>query len=62
MDQSLGAWGRAKEQLILLLFFLTQDLLFIVDNGNILTDRTNERKCLQRKYDEMLFYLFKYII
>ena len=53
MDQSLGAWGRAKEQLILLLFFLTQDLLFIVDNGNILTDRTNERKCLQRKYDEM---------
>ena len=53
MDQSLVAWEKTKEQLILLLFFLTQDLVSIVNNENILTDRTNERKYLQRKYDEM---------
>ena len=48
----VGCLGK-KEQLILMLFFLTQGLGFIVNNGNILTDRTNERKYLQRKYDEM---------
>ena len=53
MDQSLVAWEKTKEQLILLLFFLTQDLVSIVNNENILNDRTNERKYLQRKYNEM---------
>ena len=53
MDQSLGAWEKTKEQLILLLFFLTQDLVSIVNNENILTDGTDKRKYLQRKYDEM---------
>lgn len=28
-------------------------LLFIFNNGNILTDRVNERKYLRRKYNEL---------
>ena len=57
MDQSLGFMSGRGEQLILLLiivFFFT--VVFIMNNGNILTDCTNERKYLQRKYNELQFF------
>ena len=52
MEPSLGVRG----QLILLLvivFFFFFVVLLIVNDGNILTDRTNERKYLQRKYNDL---------
>ena len=49
----MGAWQRAKEQMICLLLCLTYTFILIVNNGNIYTDGTNSRKYLQRKYDEM---------
>ena len=58
MDQSLGFMSGRGEQLILLLliafFFFT--VVFIMNNGNILTDGKNERKYLQRKYNELQFF------
>ena len=51
MDQSMGAWNKTKEQLILLFISLMYALVLIVNNGNILTDRTDERRYLQRKYN-----------
>ena len=32
---------------------VTYALVFIVNNGNFLSDSTNERKHLQRKYNDM---------
>ena len=49
----MGTWQRTKEQLIFLLVCVTNAFVFIVNNGNILSDGTDERKYLQRKYDEM---------
>ena len=52
MEPSLGVRG----QLILLMvivFFFFFVVLLIVNDGNILTDRTNERKYLQRKYNDL---------
>ena len=49
----MGTWHRKKEQLIFLLKWCITYAFFIVNNGNILSDGTNERKYLQRKYNEM---------
>ena len=49
--QSMGAWNKTKEQLILLFISLMYALVLIVNNGNILTDGTDERRYLQRKYN-----------
>ena len=53
MDQLLGVRFARKGQLILLLVTVFLIVLFIVKNGNMLTDRTNERKYLQRKYNDL---------
>ena len=54
MDRLMGTLQRTKEQLIfLLLCTVTYAFVFIVNNGNILLDGTDERKYLQRKYNEM---------
>ena len=47
------AWKRTKEQLTFLLLCLIYTFGLIVNNENILTDGTDKRKYLQRKYDEM---------
>ena len=39
--------------MILFLFVLLIALLFIENNGNILRDGKNERKYLERKYNEL---------
>ena len=49
MDQSVGAWKRTKEQLTLLLLWTICIVMLIVNNGNILSDGTNEREYWQRK-------------
>ena len=49
----MGAWQRTKEQLTFLLLCLIYTIGLIVNNENILTDGTDKRKYLQRKYDEM---------
>ena len=49
----MGTLQRTKEQLIFLLLCVTYAFAFIVSNGNILLDGTDERKYLQRKYNEM---------
>ena len=49
--------GRGEQLILLLLiafFFFT--VVFIMNNGNILTDGKNERKYLQRKYNELQFF------
>ena len=61
MERSMVTWQRTKEQLIFLLFLVTHALVFIPNDGNILSDGTDEKKYLQRKYHEMQFYLLKYI-
>lgn len=53
MDRLMGTLQRTKEQLIFLLLCVTYAFAFIVNNGNILLDGTDERKYLQRKYNEM---------
>ena len=53
MERSMVTWQRTKEQLIFLLFLVTHALVFIPNDGNILSDGTDERKYLQRTYDEM---------
>ena len=53
MDQSVGAWKRTKEELILLFLCSIYALILIVNNGNILTDGRDERKYLQRKYNDL---------
>ena len=53
MDRSLGARYRTKQQLILHLILLVLLFSFIVSNGDILTDRTDERKHLRRKYNDL---------
>ena len=45
----MGTLQRTKEQLIFLLLCVTYAFAFIVSNGNILLDGTDERKYLQRK-------------
>ena len=52
MDRSLDSRFSIKGQLILLLvivLFVFFTVLFIMDNGNIHMDGTNEKKYLQRK-------------
>ena len=49
---SMDYLERTREQMILLLFFAFSIVLFIVNNGNILTDGTNEREYVKRKYNE----------
>ena len=39
--------------LFLVIFLFVTEKNAIVNNGNILTDGTNERKCLQEKYKEL---------
>ena len=53
MDQSIGAWKRTKEQLNLLLLCLVYSIILIVNNRNVLTDGEDERKYLQRKYNDL---------
>ena len=48
----MSAWNRTKEQLILLLS-LIYTLVLIINNGIILTDRTDGRKYLQRIYSDL---------
>ena len=51
---------RIRRFLCCLIVFLI--LLFIVNDGNILKDGRDERKYLQRKYNELKFFLkIKYI-
>ena len=51
MGQSMGAWKIAKEQLILLFLRTIWIGTLIVKNENILSDGTNEREYLRRKYE-----------
>ena len=51
MGQSMGARKITKEQLILLFLRTIWTGTLIVNNGNILSDGTNERKYLRRKYE-----------
>ena len=52
MEPSLGVRGQLILLLVIVfLFFFV--VLLIVNDGNILTDRTNERKYLQRKYNDL---------
>ena len=51
MGQSMGAWKIAKEQLILLFLRTIWIGTLIAKNGNILSDGTNEREYLRRKYE-----------
>ena len=53
MDRSLGARYQTKGQSILHLILLVLLFLFIVNNGDILTGRTDERKHLRRKYNDL---------
>ena len=53
MERSMGTWQKTKEQLIFYLFLVTHALAFIPNDGNILSDGTDEKKYLQRKYHEM---------
>ena len=48
----MGTFKRTKEQLILLLLFVTHTLFLLLKKA-IFSDRTNERKYLQRKNNEM---------
>ena len=48
MTKNASAWGIAKIQLILFVLFLAHILLFVVNNGNNLTYRTDEKKYLKR--------------
>ena len=52
MDQSLGLvqQQRTINLIVDYCFFM---MLFIVNNGNILSDGTNERRYLQRKYNDL---------
>ena len=52
MDQSLGLvqQQRTINLIVGYCFFM---MLFIVNNGNILSDGTNERRYLQRKYNDL---------
>ena len=43
----------ACQQLILSFFIVFIIALFIINNGNILTDGTDGKKYLQRKYNEL---------
>ena len=43
----------ACQQLILTFFIVLIIALFIINNGNILTDGTDEKKYLQRKYNKL---------
>ena len=52
MEPSLGVRGQLILLLVIVFFFFFVALL-IVNDGNILTDRTNERKYLQRKYNDL---------
>ena len=52
MESSLGVRGQLILLLVIVFFFFFVALL-IVNDGNILTDRTNERKYLQRKYNDL---------
>ena len=45
--------GQSKGQSILLFLYLIYAFILFVNNGNILTDWTSERKHLQIKYNEM---------
>ena len=47
----MGASKITKEQLILLFLRTIWIGTLIVNNGNILSDRTNEREYLRRKYE-----------
>ena len=57
--QSMDSWNRDYERVtssFLIVFFLVlfvANVLFIVNNGNILTGGTDERKHLKRKYNEL---------
>ena len=53
MIKNAEAWGIAKRQLILLVLFLAHIFPFIVNNGNISTCGTDERKYLKRTYNEL---------
>ena len=53
MIKNADAWGIAKGQLILLVLFLAHIFPFIVNNGNISTCGTDERKYLKRTYNEL---------
>ena len=46
-------WNRTKGQVIYLLSWTVYIVISIVNNRNILTDGTNERKYLWGKYDKM---------
>ena len=48
----MGTFKRTKEQLILLLLFVTHTLFLLLKKA-IFSDGTNERKYLQRKNNEM---------
>ena len=39
--------------LLMFVFLFVTKICAIVNNDNILTDGTNERKCLQEKYKEL---------
>ena len=53
LTKNAGTWRIAKGQLILLMLFLAHILVFIVNNGNILMYRTDERKHIKRKHNEL---------
>ena len=48
----MGVRLARRRQLILLLVIFSM-ALFIVNNGNILTEGRNERKYFQRKYNDL---------
>ena len=53
MEPSLGVRGQLILLLVIVFFFFFFVVLLNVNDGNILTDRTNERKYLQRKYNDL---------
>ena len=56
VNEFLGQSLRTSDLIIPYCFFLVlfvANVLFIVNNGNILTDGTDERKYLKRKYNEL---------
>ena len=62
MNQLMGASCRTKGQLIVLLLLLIFIVLFIVHNGNILTDGANGRKYLRRKHKDFLLLIYNTVL
>ena len=52
--------GSCLETFRLMLAYVAVAIFTIVSNDNILTDGTDERKYLQRKYSELYFFFFFY--